>query len=96
MLLPRGCEAALRFFIARTPKRTKKRRSIGTPRSPSTARKTPPKQQRLYEYSQAELELDLAMAFYATGISFRVLEDPKMKQLFQHLRPDFNFLLATS
>ncbi|RLN86326.1 hypothetical protein BBJ28_00022767 [Nothophytophthora sp. Chile5] len=29
------------------------------------------------------------MAFYATGISFRVLEDPKLNLLFKHLRPDF-------
>ncbi|ETN03199.1 hypothetical protein F441_16358 [Phytophthora nicotianae CJ01A1] len=72
-----------------TPKRKKKRRSLGTPRSPSKARKTPPKSQRLHEYGQAELELDLAMEFYATEISFRVIEDPKMKLLFKHLRPDF-------
>lgn len=31
----------------------------------------------------------MAMAFYAVGISFHVLEDPQMKLFFKHLRPDF-------
>ncbi|RLN46158.1 hypothetical protein BBJ28_00012453 [Nothophytophthora sp. Chile5] len=69
-----------------TPKKPKKRRSVGTP---SSTRKMPPHAPPPPEHGLHELELDLAMAFYATGISFRVLEDPKLNLLFKHLRPDF-------
>ncbi|ETK70693.1 hypothetical protein L915_21982, partial [Phytophthora nicotianae] len=44
-----------------TPKRKNTRRSLGTPRSPSTARKALPKSQPFHEYGQAQLELDLLM-----------------------------------